>query len=89
MNFQEGIKTLNNLTQMSCYSHYQKIYNVTVTSFKIFAYYSTFNFDEALELFSVLNAKKLSESNRYNYTMIKAIKSTEREEYNNAISLFQ
>ena len=77
MNFSEGIKVFNSLHQNQCYLRNSKIYAPTISAFKIFSYYSLHQFDAAFQEFSQLKTKRLSESNKYNYTMLKAIRAAQ------------
>lgn len=47
MNFAEGIKLFDSLNQNHCYLRNSKIYGQTISSFKIFSYYSLHQFDSA------------------------------------------
>lgn len=83
------MKCLNGLIDLPGYQRNDKIYLNTVTSFKIFAYYSLYEFELAYQQFSILKNKKMSDSNRYNYTLIKGIRSAGQGEFNAALGLFE
>lgn len=74
---------------MAGYQRNDKIYLNTVTSFKVFGYYSLYEFELAYQQFSVLKNKKMADSNRYNYTLIKGIRSAAEGEFNAALGLFE
>lgn len=70
------------LEDNACYQRNLRIYVSTIVSFKIFAYYSMHKFEEAYTEFATIKQKKMSDSNRYNYTMLKAIKCAHEGDYN-------
>lgn len=47
-----------------------------------------YNFQEAFEEFNQIKNKKMSESNRYNFNMLKAMRSAQNKDYNEALQLF-
>jgi tetratricopeptide (TPR) repeat protein len=89
MNFLEGIAVFNSVTERPCYLRNMKIYASTVSSFKIFAFYSLHDFEKALNEFANIKSKKGLESNKYNLTMLKAMKSADSGNYNEDLELFK
>lgn len=95
MNFKNGIEILSEVSTENNYflthKHIQKAFKNTIISFKSFAYFSIHEFDSAIKQLELLSQRYIlsSDSNLYNYTMLKGILQCFKNEYADSFKNFE